>query len=618
MIEEFCKSQDLGNVKNITKLTGGLMHKMFKVETDKGIYCIKILNPEVMQRKEAYDNFVISEKISNLAKENNIPVSNALNINNNFINKFKEEYYMVFDFVDGKTLQDNEITIDHCKKIGKILSQIHSLDYKSINLKENKKEYNNIINFSDYINNPKFNSMSYKDKFLDNYKKYESLQKRANERLNDANDYYAVCHRDLDPKNVMWNNDSPIVIDWESANISNPYLELVETALCWSGFLSNNFDSNKFKAVIEEYIKIKPFEHNRYNIICGGLINRFKWLKYNLDRSLGIITDDKEEVKLATKEVEKTIDEINRYQELIGVMYDIICDMTKQENHTYDEYIQKIINSNDLLKGLTYEKINAGFTNTIYKVGNYIIRICTDEKNEPRFKNEIDFYNKNKDNDKIPKLYYYDLSKDVVPYYYEITEYIKGETLYQIWYKLNNEEKKEIIIKIIEILKTFHSKKVNEYDYKEFIKNKIKELSINDDSIIKLLDLCDKYFEENKFGIVHADLHFDNFIYNNGILKLIDFERYVEAPIDYDFRIFYQCEEEPWLWASGETDMLTVESDYEGFMQMFIDNYDELKNIKYLKERLEVYKIIDILQKYKHSNNEIYLQKVKRMINELK
>ena len=67
MIEEFCKSQDLGNVENITKLTGGLMHKMFKVETDKGIYCIKILNPEVMQRKEAYDNFVISEKNATFA-----------------------------------------------------------------------------------------------------------------------------------------------------------------------------------------------------------------------------------------------------------------------------------------------------------------------------------------------------------------------------------------------------------------------------------------------------------------------------------------------------------------------------------------------------------------------
>ena len=71
-IENFCKEKNLGKVINITKLTGGLMHKMFKVETDKGVYAVKILNPEVMKRKIAYNNFVVSETISNLAKENGI------------------------------------------------------------------------------------------------------------------------------------------------------------------------------------------------------------------------------------------------------------------------------------------------------------------------------------------------------------------------------------------------------------------------------------------------------------------------------------------------------------------------------------------------------------------
>ena len=33
---------------------------------------------------------------------------------------------MVFEFVEGKTLKDDEITIEHCKKIGKVLAQIHS------------------------------------------------------------------------------------------------------------------------------------------------------------------------------------------------------------------------------------------------------------------------------------------------------------------------------------------------------------------------------------------------------------------------------------------------------------------------------------------------------------
>ena len=41
-IELFCKENNLGRVLNISKITGGLLHRMYKVETDKEIYAIKI------------------------------------------------------------------------------------------------------------------------------------------------------------------------------------------------------------------------------------------------------------------------------------------------------------------------------------------------------------------------------------------------------------------------------------------------------------------------------------------------------------------------------------------------------------------------------------------------
>ena len=323
-IEEFCKKYNLGNVINITKLTGGLMHKMFKVETDKGIYAIKILNSEVMLRDNAYDNFVVSEKISNFAKDNGINVSNALIINNNFINKHNNDYYMVFNYVEGKTLTDKEITIQHCKKIGNVLAQIHNLDYKKIGLegKIKKEEYN--VDWESYMNNENFNKMPYKDKYLKNYIKYDSLLKRCIAIYNESNNTISICHRDLDPKNVMWNNNEPIIIDWESASLSNPHRELIETAISWSGFLSNEFSIEKFKSLIKEYIKIKTTKYDSDSMIYSNLISKFWWLDYNIKRSLGIITNDNEEIILGQLEVNKTIDEINRYLKLIDVMNEAI------------------------------------------------------------------------------------------------------------------------------------------------------------------------------------------------------------------------------------------------------------------------------------------------------
>lgn len=324
-IEKFCEKYNFGEVKNITKLSGGLMHKMYKVETDKGIYCVKVLNPEIMSRKEAYNNFIISESVSNLANKNNIPVSSAIEVDGNYLIKMDDMYYMVFDFVYGNTLKDEEITVKHCKKIGSILANIHSLDYKEIGLEPNIEEYKRLYDWENYINNLNFNKMSYKELLLNNYKKYNSILKRANTYFNESNINQTLCHRDMDPKNVMWNNDGPIVIDWECAGVSNPERELLEDALCWSGFLSDNFNDEKFIAMFKEYSKYRSIDNVEwYDVICGNLVGRFGWLKYNLERSLGIISNDLDEMKLAENEVIKTINEINRYLELVDRMNSLI------------------------------------------------------------------------------------------------------------------------------------------------------------------------------------------------------------------------------------------------------------------------------------------------------
>ena len=175
LLERFCTKNNLGNVINITKLTGGLMHKMFKVETDKGIYALKLLNPEVMKREDAYNNFVISETIANFAKQYGIPVSSALRIQGDFIIKSEGNYFMVFDFVDGKTLKDEEISIEHCKQIGEILSAIHSLDYSNLGFNAEIKEDHFFVDWEQYIKCERFSSMSYKELYLANYAKYYSI-----------------------------------------------------------------------------------------------------------------------------------------------------------------------------------------------------------------------------------------------------------------------------------------------------------------------------------------------------------------------------------------------------------------------------------------------------------
>jgi len=73
VINKLVDKLNLGNILDEpTRVTGGLLNRMYKVNTSIGIYAIKHLNPEVMKRKEAKNNHILAEKIANIAKNNYI------------------------------------------------------------------------------------------------------------------------------------------------------------------------------------------------------------------------------------------------------------------------------------------------------------------------------------------------------------------------------------------------------------------------------------------------------------------------------------------------------------------------------------------------------------------
>ena len=63
---------------------------------------------------------------------------------------------------------------------------------------------------------------------------YES-QENGNIAVRQLPSVVSICHNDLDSKNVLWIGDDCRLIDLECLCYSSPFMELYETALCWSG-----------------------------------------------------------------------------------------------------------------------------------------------------------------------------------------------------------------------------------------------------------------------------------------------------------------------------------------------------------------------------------------------
>lgn len=276
------------------------------------------------------------------------------------------------------------------------------------------------------------------------------------------------------------------------------------------------------------------------------------------------------------------------------------------------EIINKIIQQNQNLfrENSTVSKINVGFTNTLYSVNDsFIIKICTDLNNEPKFNKEIEFYNANNNNDLIPKLYYANTDKADIPYYYEILEKINGVSLYDVWHTFNEEQREDIIKQLCEAMKQFHSNKGQSYDWVKrtsdlFINsyNKAKELNLFTSEEQELLESAyskfDGYLQSDEFVLIHNDLHFDNVFYDNGKIKLIDFERSIYAPRDFELDILYRMIRKPWKFASEENEQYTKLEDYENIMSYIEKYYPELIHIDNLYQRLAIYDIVYFLKQY--------------------
>mgnify|MGYP002619893756 CR=1 FL=1 len=276
------------------------------------------------------------------------------------------------------------------------------------------------------------------------------------------------------------------------------------------------------------------------------------------------------------------------------------------------EIINKIVQQNQSLFGSNpkINKVNIGFTNTIYNINDlYIVKICTDKNNEEKFKKEIEFYNANKDNDLIPKLYYANTYKTDITYYYEILEKIKGVSLYDVWHTLSEKQREDIIGQLCHAMKQFHSNKGESYDWIKktsdlFINlyNKAKTLNILSNEEKDLLENAyskfEEYLQSDDFVLIHNDLHFDNIFYDNGKIKLIDFERSIYAPRDFELDILYRMIRKPWKFASEENEQYTKLEDYENIMTYIEKYYPELVHINNLYQRLAIYDIVYYLKQY--------------------
>jgi Ser/Thr protein kinase RdoA (MazF antagonist) len=299
-------------IENPIRVNGGLSHRMYKVVTNQGIYAVKELNKGIMKREEAYSNFVFSEKVTDIAKENGISAIGAIKINDDIMVKIEDTYFMIFNWLDGIVLKPNKITEFHCEKIGKVLAQIHNIDFSKLDSSK-KIEDLTIFNWQVYIEKANEKRKKYAELLEINKALLEELNEKSIIAMKYANQNLIISHRDLDRKNVMWKDEIPYIIDWEASGYINPIIEVISTAYYWCGGEIEELDIMKFETFLSNYKSISKININ-YNVetlVYADFYSTLNWLEYNLKRALNIYNNyDQSEIELAENEIIKSMNDI--------------------------------------------------------------------------------------------------------------------------------------------------------------------------------------------------------------------------------------------------------------------------------------------------------------------
>lgn len=290
----------------ITPVSGGFLHRMYRVEVASGVYAVKHLNPEIMGRADAHDNFKRAEKIEQLLEEKGLPIVPSITVNGRKMQNVQGQHFYIFNWQEGSITDWKHITDTQCRTAGNILGRIHAIQPENIPHREPELCE---IDWRGYVRK----AAAAKSEIASLLAESEQLLNYAVQELNRARaslpDVRCVSNEDMDPKNIMWDNENPRVIDLECLDYGNPVSHALQLALQWSGITTCNIDTEKLAAFFDGYLEAYDNCFRSYGSVLGLAYTWVEWLEYNIQRALGTCADQAEQ-SMGISEVRNTVERI--------------------------------------------------------------------------------------------------------------------------------------------------------------------------------------------------------------------------------------------------------------------------------------------------------------------
>ena len=202
-----------------------------------------------------HETYRLSEQIAAAMAAHSVPAIAALTCSGDPVQEIDDITLLVYPWIAGEVLEAPSVEPKRGKQIGAVLGHMHALNLQipALPLSEwgsfhdddwdllSVQAYDQGIAWARHVRVA-----------MPRLIEWSRLYEQAGARLSQE---MVLSHRDIDQKNVIWRDEhTPLLVDWESAGLVNPMMELASVALDWSGLAIEAVREDTFSALVEGYV----------------------------------------------------------------------------------------------------------------------------------------------------------------------------------------------------------------------------------------------------------------------------------------------------------------------------------------------------------------------------
>lgn len=314
-------------VENPTRVHGGLLHSMWKLDVNHDSYAIKQLSKDIKLTEEVKSNYELTEVIAFRFSQKNIPAVSAMEIAGKHLLEISGTAFLIYPWVDARALDKDTVSEEHALKIAALLSRLHLINLDVPELLEPAFDTHSSEKIKDLINKAASNQCLFAEDLKNNQQRIIAINEEFHKGIPLLKQIMVVSHGDLDQKNTLWDDhNQPFLIDWESARKLNPTYEIIDISLNWSGITTSNFNQLLFIKMLKTYMQAGAVIDKNYikAVFYAVLGNWLNWMAYNIERSCKSDVENLDQQRIGIEQVQQVLPTILRLEMLIPHLINLI------------------------------------------------------------------------------------------------------------------------------------------------------------------------------------------------------------------------------------------------------------------------------------------------------